>query len=123
MYLDRMNSVRLLRSGSYVAKMNCVAILTHLSGRLICELIVYGAIRRPSVVRRQNFQMTSPLKPCSRFFSYYTYSIYRWGERIIVFCSCRIRTLVTMTTYSSHRFIMGKVESGNFCCLIDNGDN
>ena len=42
---------------------------------------------RPSVVRpfvRQHFQTTSPLKPWSRFFPYFTYSIYRWGERIIV---------------------------------------
>ena len=51
--------------------------------RLIGELIVYKGIRRPSV--RQHFQTTSPLKPRSRFFSYFTYSIYRWGERIIVF--------------------------------------
>ena len=66
---------------------------------------------RPSVVvvRREHFQTTSHLKPRSRFFSYFTYSIYRSGERIIVFfCSGRIRTLVAMATYSSHRLIMGK---------------
>ena len=33
--------------------------LAHLSQRLICELIVYTGIRRPSVVR-QYFQTTSP---------------------------------------------------------------
>ena len=38
-----------------------------------------------------------------------------------VFYSGRIRTLVAMATYSFHRFIMGKVEIGNFFCLI--GDN
>ena len=62
--------------------------LAHLSRRLIGELIVYKGIHRPSVVRpsvRQHFQTTSPLKPRSRFFSYFTYSIYRSGERIIVF--------------------------------------
>ena len=30
----------------------------------------------------------------------------------------RIRTLVAMVTYSSHRLIMGKVEIDSFCCLI-----
>ena len=33
----------------------------------------------------------------------------------------RIRTLVAMATYSFNRLIMGKVEIGNFYCLI--GDN
>ena len=30
----------------------------------------------------------------------------------------RIRTLVAMATYSSHRLIMGKEEIDNFFCLI-----
>ena len=38
-----------------------------------------------------------------------------------VFYSGRIRTLVAMATFSLHRLIMGKVENGNFYCLI--GDN
>ena len=38
-----------------------------------------------------------------------------------VFYSGRIRTLDAMATYSFHRLIMGKVEIGNFYCLI--GDN
>ena len=38
-----------------------------------------------------------------------------------VLYSGRIRTLVAMATYSFHRLIMGKVEIGNFYCLI--GDN
>ena len=37
-----------------------------------------------------------------------------------VFYSGRIRTLVAMATYSSHRLKMGKVEIYNFFCL--NGD-
>ena len=57
--------------------------LAHLSRRLIGELLVYKGIRRPSVC--QHFQTTSPLKPRSRFFLYFTYSIYRSGERRIVF--------------------------------------
>ena len=35
-----------------------------------------------------------------------------------VFYSSRIRTLVAMATYSSHRLIMGKVEIDNFCEVI-----
>ena len=35
-----------------------------------------------------------------------------------VFYSGRIRTLVAMETYSSHRLIMGKEEIDNFFCLI-----
>ena len=31
--------------------------------------------------------------------------------------SGRIRTLVAMATYSSHRLIMGKLEIDSFCCL------
>ena len=54
----------------------------------------------------------------SRFFPYFTYSIYRLGEQIIVFfCFNRIRTLVVVATYNFHWLIMGKLESGNFCCL------
>ena len=60
-------------------------VLVYLSRRLIGELIVYVGIRRPSVHRLSHFQTTSPLKPGSRFFSYFTYIIYRSGERIVVF--------------------------------------
>ena len=35
-----------------------------------------------------------------------------------VLCSNRIRTLVAMATFSSHRLIMGKEEIDNFFCLI-----
>ena len=34
------------------------------------------------------------------------------------FCSSRIRTLVAMATFSSHRLIIGKEEIDNFFCLI-----
>ena len=33
-------------------------------------------------------------------------------------CSSRIRTLIAMATFSSHRLIMGKEEIDNFFCLI-----
>ena len=36
----------------------------------------------------------------------------------LCFYFSRIRTLVAMTTYSFNRLIMGKVEIGNFYCLI-----
>ena len=34
------------------------------------------------------------------------------------FCSSRIKTLVAMATFSSHRLIMEKEEIDNFFCLI-----
>ena len=40
-----------------------------------------------------------------------------------VFYSGRIRTLVAMATYSSHRLIMGKEEIDNFFCLIGDISN
>ena len=36
-----------------------------------------------------------------------------------VFYSGRIRNLVAMATYSSHRLIMGKLEIDSFCCLLE----
>ena len=33
------------------------------------------------------------------------------------FYTGRIRTLVAMATYSSHRLIMGELEIDSFCCL------
>ena len=36
-----------------------------------------------------------------------------------VFCSSRIRTLVAMATYSSHRLIIGKEDIDNFCLIGD----
>ena len=40
-----------------------------------------------------------------------------WPLYKLCFYSGRIRTLVAMATYSSHRLIMGKVEIDSFCCL------
>ena len=44
------------------------------------------------------------------------------AKDICLYISCvlnsgRIRTLVAMATYNSHRLIMGKVEIDSFCCL------
>ena len=41
--------------------------------------------------------------------------------QMLCFYSGRIRTLVSMAAYIFHSLIMGKVEIGNFYCLI--GDN
>ena len=35
-----------------------------------------------------------------------------------VFCFDRIRTLVAMVTYASHRLIMEKLKIASFCCLV-----
>ena len=43
-------------------------------------------------------------------------SVYRTIGPLV--CSSRIRTLVAMATYSSHRLIMGKEEIDNFFCFI-----
>ena len=40
------------------------------------------------------------------------------GKNNYVFCFDRIRTLVTMVTYASHRLIMEKVKIASFCCLV-----
>ena len=40
------------------------------------------------------------------------------STKVVFFNSDRIRTLVAMATYSSHRLIMGKEEIDNFFCLI-----
>ena len=40
------------------------------------------------------------------------------STKVVFFYSGRIRTLVAMATYSSHRLIMGKEEIDNFFCLI-----
>ena len=37
---------------------------------------------------------------------------------MVFFCSSRIRTLVAMATFSSHRLIMGKEEIDNFCQVL-----
>ena len=47
-------------------------------------------------------------------------SVYRTIGPTLVYSS-RMSTLVAMATYSFNRLIMGKVEIGNFYCLI--GDN
>ena len=40
------------------------------------------------------------------------------STKVVFFICGRIRTLVAVATYSSHRLIMGKLEIDNFFCLI-----
>ena len=40
-------------------------------------------------------------------------------RKVVFFCFNRIRTLVAMATYSSHRLIMGKVELAFFSVSIE----
>ena len=97
--------------------------LAHLSRRLIGELIVYpcSGVRpssvRPSVVRR-------PSSTISKIFFSETagpivlilhiHHLQVGGKNNCVFCFDRIRTLVAMATYASHRLIMVKSENCQF---------
>ena len=40
------------------------------------------------------------------------------STKVVFFYSGRIRTLVAMATYNSHRLIMGKEEIDHFFCLV-----
>ena len=58
-------------------------------------------MRRPSV--RQQFQTTSPLKPCSRFLQNFTYSIYRPEEWIISCCFFCLFVFVVFFLFQSDK--------------------
>ena len=102
-------------------------LLAHLSRRLIGELIVYpcsgvrpSSVRRPSVVRPS----VRPSSTISKiFFSeaagpivliLHIHHLQVGGKNNCVFCFDRIRTLVAMATYASHRLIMEKSENCQF---------
>ena len=82
--------------------------LAHQSRRLIGELIVYpcSGVRPSFVVRRPQFQ--NRWADCSHIT--HTPSTGR-GKEYLCFCFDRIRTLVAMVTYASHRLIMEKSEN------------
>ena len=89
--------------------------LAHLSRRLILgELIVYEGIRRPSVVRPSVVRLSTFSNDISSeaekpiLFIFHIKHLYVGGTNNCVFCSGRIRTLVAMATYISHRLIMRK---------------
>ena len=103
---------------------DCLPFLAHLSRRLIGELIVYPCSGvRPSSVVRPSSSTISKI-----FFSetagpivliLHIHHLQVGGKNNCVFCFDRIRTLVAMATYASHRLIMEKSENcPSFCCLV-----
>ena len=99
------------------------AFLAHLSRRLIGELIVYpcSGVRPSSVVRPSVVRPSSTISKI--FFSetagpivliLHIHHLQVGGKNNCVFCFDRIRTLVAMATYASHRLIMEKHENCQF---------
>ena len=98
--------------------------LAHLSRRLVGELIVYpcSGVRPSSVVRRPS--VVRPSSTISKIFFSETagpivlilhiHHVQVGGKNNCVFCIDRIRTLVAMATYASHRLIMEKSENCQF---------
>ena len=90
-------------------------LLAHLSRRLIGELIVYQSSRRPCVGACVNIfkheYLRDQLADCSQILSEASLG---WGKASVGFDPDRIRTLVSMATYSSNRVIMGKTASSRF---------
>ena len=96
--------------------------LAHLSQRLIGELIVYPCSGvRPSSVRPSIVRPSSTISKI--FFSetavpivliLHIHHLQVGGKNNCVFCFDRIRTLVAMATYASHRLIMEKSENCQF---------
>ena len=91
--------------------------LAHLSRRLIGELTI-PMLRRPSVRRPSSLFTISKI-----FFSetagpivliLHIHDLQVGGKNNCVFCFDRIRTLVAMATYASHRLIMEKSENCQF---------
>ena len=87
--------------------------LAHLSRRLIGELIVYpcSGVRpsaRPSFTISKIFfsETAGPI-----VLILHIYHLQVGGKNNCVFCFDRIRTLVAMATYASHRLIMEKSEN------------
>ena len=104
-----------------------VSFLAHLSRRLIGELIVYpcSGVRPSSVVRPSVVRPSSTIS--KMFFSetagpivliLHIHHVQVGGKNNCVFCIDRIRTLVAMATYASHRLIMEKMKIASFCCLV-----
>ena len=85
--------------------------LAHLSRRLIGELIVYpcsgvrpSSVRPSSVISKIFFSETAgPI-----VLILHIHHLQVGGKNNCVFCFDRIRTLVAMATYASHRLMMEK---------------
>ena len=88
------------------------AFLAHLSRRLIGELIVYpcSGVRPASSTISKIFSETAgPI-----VLILHIHHLQVGGKNNCVFCFDRIRTLVTIVTYVSHRLIMEKSENCQF---------
>ena len=86
--------------------------LAHLSRRLIGELIVYtcSGVRPSSTISKIFFSETAgPI-----VLILHIHHLQVGGKNNYVFCFDRIRTLVAMATYASHRLIMEKSENCQF---------
>ena len=81
---------------------HAMLLLAHLSRRLIGELIVYpcSGVRPSSSVRRPSSSTISKIL--------HIHHLQVGGKNNCVFCFDRIRTLVAMATYASHRLLMEK---------------
>ena len=83
--------------------------------------IVYYILKKPNGETSGCIKWKSYFVLVSIYQIYFTYSIYRHGEQIIVFfCSNRTSTLVAMAAYSFHWLIMGKVEIDIYCYFTVN---
>ena len=87
-----------------------IVFLAHLSRGLKGELIGKVGIRRPSVVRPSSSTISNDISSEAVWPKLLIFGIKypQEGGTKNVFCSDRIRTLVAMPTYTSHRLIMEK---------------
>ena len=85
--------------------------LAHLSQRLIGELIVYpcSGVRPSSTISKIVSETAGPI-----VLILIIHHLQVGGKNNCVFCFDRIRTLVAMATYASHRLIMEKSENCQF---------
>ena len=89
--------------------------LADLSRRLIGEFIVYPysgirpSVRRPQFQKIFFFETARPI-----VLILHIHHLQVGGKNNCVFCFDRIRTLVAMATYASHRLIMEKSENCQF---------
>ena len=119
-YFNFQKGLRNISSFSVISEL---IFLAHLSRRLIGELIVYpcSGVRPSSVVCPS---VVCPSSTISKIFFFETagpivlilhiHYLQVGGKNNCVFCFDRIRTLVAMATYASHRLIMEKSENCQF---------
>ena len=94
-----------------------IVLLAHLSQRLIGELIVYPCSGvRPSSVRPSSSTISKIFSETAGpiVLILHIHHLQVGGKNNCVFCFDRIRTLVAMATYASHRLIMEKSENCQF---------